>query len=427
MYLLSATGGGDMSMIILDIAIIVLFGLLMGRLAECVKIPDVTGYLIAGLILGPVSGLLGHRIISTDALNSYHIISNIALGFIAFQVGNELWLPKLKKTGVKIAIITVIQAIATVAAVIALLLAFGVELPIALVLGAIAAATAPAPIMIIIKKYRTKGELTDTILPVVGLDDAVGVIIFGILLSISVGLAGSTEAHATFWDTIKHPVMELGYSLLIGSFVGIATGLALKTITKNHERQAKNLNVVIIAVFITTGLALYFNASPILTPMIAGAFVTNLINKDCYRTEEHTIVQFIPPLMILFFTMAGAELDFSVLASAGIVGVGYIVGRIIGKYFGSMVGCKVTKSSKTVSKYLGLSLLPQSGVAIGLASAAYIAFEGIGFMVDGELISNYYADIIKNVTLAAVLVFELFGPFLVKMAFKKSNEITLGE
>ena len=416
MLLLSTAGTSDFSHILVDIAIILLVGLVMGRLAEKVKIPDVTGYLIAGLILGPISGLFGHRLISEVSLHSYSIISNIALGFIAFQVGNELWLGKLRRTGMKIVIITVVQAVATVLAVIAILLAFGVALPITLVLGAIAAATAPAPIMILVKKYRTKGELTDTILPVVGLDDAVGVIIFGILLSISISIAGNSGEMLTIWETVKHPIIELGYSILIGSFVGIATGLALKTITNNHERSSKNLNVIIISVFLTTGLALYFNASPILTPMIAGAVVTNLINKECYRTEEHTIVQFIPPLMILFFTMAGAELNFEVVAAAGIVGLGYILGRLIGKIFGSMLGCKLTKSSPIVSKYLGLSLLPQSGVAIGLAAAAWIAFDG----VDNEM-----GAIIKNVTLAAVLCFELVGPILVKMAFKRAGEITV--
>jgi Kef-type K+ transport system membrane component KefB len=414
MFLLSSTGNVEVSSVIIDLALIILVGLIMGRLAEMVKIPDVTGYLVAGLLLGPVSALFGHQIISTESLEDYHIISHIALGFIAFQVGNELWFGKLKKTGSKIAIITIIQAVATVGVVIALLLAFGQDLPIALVLGAIAAATAPAPIMILVKKYRTKGELTDTILPVVGLDDAVGVIIFGVLLSISISIAGNTGEALTFLEMIKHPMIELGYSIAIGTFVGLATGYALKTITPNHERQAKNLNVVIISVFISTGLSLYFNASPILTPMISGAVVTNLINKECYKTEEHTIVQFIPPLMIMFFTMAGAELDFTVIGSAGIIGVGYIVGRIIGKYFGSMFGCKITKSSSVVSKNLGISLLPQSGVAIGLASAAYIAFEYVNFE---------YAVIIKNVTLAAVLIFELFGPFLVKTAFQRAGEI----
>ena len=412
MILLSASATSDVAMIIIDIAIILLAGLIMGRLAEKIKIPAVTGYLVAGLVIGPVLGLV-------KDLEHYHIISNIALGFIAFQVGNELWLGKLKKTGGKIVVITIIQAVATTGLVIALILPFA-STSIALVLGAIAAATAPAPIMMIVKKYRTKGELTDTLLPVVGLDDAVGVILFGVLLSIAVSLMSSTGEVLTFIELVKEPAIEIGYSIAIGTFVGVATGIALKTIDNDHERKEKNLHVVIIAVFVTTGLAMYFHASPILTPMIAGAFVTNLINKECYRTEEHTIVEFIPPLMILFFTIAGAELDFSVLLSVGFIGGAYIVGRIIGKYFGSMLGCRITKSSSNVSKYLGLSLLPQSGVAIGLSIAAYGAFTAIGTDT-GDLA----ADIVKNVTLAAVLIFELFGPFLVKMAFTKSGEIRL--
>lgn len=419
MLLLSSTGSADVSMIIMDIAIIIFTGLVMGRLFEAIKIPAVTGYLVAGLILGPISGLFGHQIITDDAIEKYHIISNIALGFIAFQVGNELWFGKLKRTGIKIVIITIIQALATTGLVIALLLPV-TDVAVALVLGAIAAATAPAPIMMIVKKYRTKGPLTDTLLPVVGLDDAVGVIMFGILLSIAVSITQSSGEALTAWELVKEPIIEIGYSIAIGSFVGVATGVALKTIDINHERHEKNLNVVIIAVFITTGLALYFHASPILTPMIAGAWVTNLINKECYKTEEHTIVQFIPPLMILFFTIAGAELKFDVVAQAGMIGAGYVVGRILGKYFGSMVGCKVTKSEPSVSKYLGLSLLPQSGVAIGLAIAAYGAFKALGTDT-----GDNYAETVQNVTLAAVLFFELFGPVLVKMAFKKSNEITL--
>lgn len=412
MILLSATAGIDVPMIIIDLSLILLAGLIMGRLAEAVKIPAVTGYLVAGLFIGPIFGLV-------DNLESYHIISNIALGFIAFQVGNELWFGKLKKTGAKIVIITIVQAFATTGLVIALILPFA-STSIALVLGAIAAATAPAPIMMIVKKYRTKGELTDTLLPVVGLDDAVGVILFGILLSIAVSLMASSGEAITFVELIKEPVIEIGYSIVIGTVVGAATGIALKTIDKDHERTEKNLNVVIIAVLVTTGLALYFHASPILTPMIAGAFVTNLIDKDCYRTEEHTIIGFIPPLMILFFTIAGAELDFSVLLSVGFIGGAYIVGRIIGKYYGSMLGCKMVKSSPNVYKYLGLSLLPQSGVAIGLSIAAFVAFDELGTSTGSEA-----ADIVKNVTLAAVLIFELFGPVLVKMAFKRSGEIRL--
>ena len=398
----------ESAIMIIDIAIIVLAGLVMGRLAELIKIPDVTGYLLAGLLIGPV-----FHIIEFETLESLHVISQIALGFIAFQVGNELWLGKLKKSGKKILIITIIQAVATTSFVIAGLMFFA-ELPVALVLGAIAAATAPAPIMMIVKKYRTKGELTDTLLPVVGLDDAVGVIMFGVLLSISVSLIGSDHGSLSMLEILRGPVIEIGISILIGVVVGVVTGFAIKTIDNNHERESKNLNVAVIAIFITTGLALYFHASPILTPMIAGAVTTNLINKECYHVEEKTINFFIPPLMIAFFTIAGAELQFEVLTTVGMIGIVYFIGRILGKMIGSYVGCKVCHTSPDVQKYLGLSLLPQSGVAIGLSIAAYTAFASINME---------YALAIKNVVLAAVLAFELFGPLLVKLAFKRSNEI----
>ncbi len=412
MMILSSATHSATALLIFDVGLIVLAGLIVGRLAEMIKIPDVTGYLVAGLILGPV-----FHLVSEENLESLRFIQQIALGFIAFQVGNELWFGKLRKTGAKILVITIVQAVATVVLVILGISLFAEHISIALILGAIAAATAPAPIMMIVKKYRTKGELTDTLLPVVGLDDAVGVIIFGILLSISISLLGAGGEHAAtgVWALLEGPMVEIGLSILIGSVIGVATGLAVKTIDRNREREVKNLNVTVIAVLVTTGLALYFGGSAILTPMIAGAIVTNMINKECYEVEEKTITTFIPPIMIAFFVIAGAELDFSVLLTVGGVGAMYVIGRIIGKVAGSYIGCKVCKSSPMVQKYLGLSLLPQSGVAIGLSFAAYIALEGAGF--------KEYAEVVKNVVLAAVLVFELFGPLLVKMAFKGADEI----
>lgn len=410
MMILSSVAHSASAILIFDVGLIVLAGLIVGRLVELIKIPDVTGYLIAGLLLGPIFGL-----ISQDTLHTLEFIPQIALGFIAFQVGNELWFGKLKKTGAKIAVITIVQAVATVVLVILGISIFAEHISIALILGAIAAATAPAPIMMIVKKYRTKGELTDTLLPVVGLDDAVGVVIFGILLSISISLLGTGGEATSVWGLLEGPVIEIGISILIGSVVGVLTGFAIRTIDANREREVKNLNVAVIAVLITTGLALYFGASAILTPMIAGAIVTNMINKECYEVEEHTISAFVPPIMIAFFTIAGAELDFAVLLTVGGVGAAYIVGRIIGKVLGSYFGCKICHTSSNVQKYLGLSLLPQSGVAIGLSFAAVTALTEAGF-ID-------YGNQIKSVVLAAVLVFELFGPLLVKLAFKGSHEI----
>lgn len=410
MVLLSTAANSDLSTMIVNIGIIILAGLFMGRLFEMVKVPAITGYIVAGLLLGPIT-----HIISPEDLSHLSVISDIALGFIAFQVGTELWFGKLKKSGTKIVVITIVQAVLTTL-VVAGLTSFFVDLPIALLLGAIAAATDPVPIMMLIKKHKTKGELTDTILPVVGLDDAVGVVLFGIILSISMTLMTTTSTGLNLIEMFKEPIMELLISAVLGLGFGAVSGLAARNIQHTPDKGEKYLNVIVITVFLTTGAALWLGASPILTPMIAGTVVTNLIDKSCYRIEEETIRFFVPPIMIAFFTIAGAELRFDVVITAGIVGLIYVIGRIIGKCFGAYAGSTMVKSGPTVKKYLGMSLLPQSGVAIGLSIAAYSAVSTIDMQA---------ALVIKNVILASVLFFELTGPILVKISFIKSKEMTV--
>lgn len=412
MSLLNVAIDPELSRIVIDLGIVILLGFAVGRAFELIKIPAVTGYLVAGLILGPVSGYM-----SVEYLQHFNVIGEVALGFIAFQVGNELWLGKLRKSGMRIVIVTVIQAVLTTALV-AFLTSFFVDLPVALMIGAIAAATSPAEIMMLTKKYKTKGELTDTILPVVGLDDAVGVVMFGTLLSISISLAGNGAGEVGFLHMLVEPLIEIVKSIVIGAVIGFISGKAIQTISHNNERKEKNLNIVIITVLLTTGAAILTGASAILTPMVAGAVVTNLINKECFVLEEETIRFFIPPLMIAFFTTTGAQLQFDVILAAGVVSIIYIVGRIIGKFVGAYLGATVTKSSSKVKKYLGIGLLPQSGVAIGLSVASFNAFQGVNME---------YALVIKNVILASVLFFALTGPVLVKIALFKAGENTVQE
>ena len=392
--------------VITNVGVILLVGYIFGKLAEKVKVPAITGYLLAGLLLGPIT-----QFISIEDTKSMKIVSEVALGFIAFQVGNELWFGKLKYTGIKILIITIIQAIMT-SMIVFLLLLIVTDVTIALILGAIAAATAPAPIMMLINKYRTKGELTETIVPIVGLDDAVGVILFSILLSIGIGISVTTGSSGI--AMLIEPVIEITLSILIGGIIGGVSGIIIRTMRDNSEKKENNLEIVIITVFATTGIAITFGASPILTPMIAGMVVTNLINKETYVLENENIRFFIPIIMIAFFTIAGAELQFDVILSAGLIGVVYIIGRTIGKMFGCFIGTTITKSSSKVKKYLGIGMLPQSGVAIGLSVAAYNEI---------SMINIDYANTIKNVVLASVLFFALIGPVLVKIAFYKSGEL----
>jgi len=397
------------TIIIINVGVILLLGFLLGKLAERLRFPAITGYLVAGLILGPITHFLNAA--ETDSLK---IISDIALGFIAFQVGNELWFGKLKVTGKKIAIITIVQALTTTIVVFLSLLLF-THISIALILGAIAAATAPAPIMMLINKYKTKGELTDTIVPIVGLDDAVGVILFSVLLSLGISLAGNDFAGVGI-EIVLEPLLEIGMSIAVGVVVGLLAGFSIKTITNNIERREKNLDVVIITVFASTGLALLFGGSSILTPMIAGMVVTNLINKESYILENENIRFFIPTIMIAFFTIAGAELQFGVVMSVGVIGLIYIVARTIGKISGSFIGTSIVKSTPKVRKYLGIGMLPQSGVAIGLSIAAYNTMNAVNVE---------YAETIKNVVLASVLFFALLGPVLVKIAIDKTGEMTI--
>lgn len=407
MIFLSTVSSGDTAQLIIYAGLIILLGLLFGRLAEMIKIPAITGYLVAGLVLGPILNIVHH-----DSIQSLSFLSDIALGFIAFQVGNELWMGKLKKSGMKIVIITVLQAVLTTVIVTLLAMIF-IDFSVAIILGAIAAATAPAPIMIIVKKYQTKGELTNTVLPVVGLDDAVGVIMFGIALSLGITFMGTSAGETSFLSAMVEPIKEIGLSIALGLGIGLISGFAIKTISPDRDRQEKNLIVVTVTVLLTTGSSLLLGASPILTPMIAGTIVTNMINKDCYVLEEKTIRFFVPPIMIAFFTIAGASLQFDVILAAGAVGMMYIIGRTIGKIGGAYVGTSLVKSSPNVRKNLGITLLPQSGVAIGLSIAAYNAISSIDMN---------FALTIQNVVLAAVLVFELFAPLLVKLAFDKAGE-----
>lgn len=408
MYLLASGFENSIALILVKIGVLILAGMIMGKVAERIRIPEVSGYLIAGLILGPVFGF-----INQNDVTSFEIITNIALGFIAFQVGNEFWLGKLKKTGIKVIIITIVQALLTTLIVTLFALLF-VDLYIALVLGAIAAATAPAPIMMIVKKYKAKGELTDTLVPLVGFDDAVGVLMFGILLTISVTMINPSTTSINLFQVIKDPIIEIGISILIGSIIGLITGLLIRTVDIGEGQQEKDLDVIIVAVFLTTGSAMLFHASPILTPMIAGAIVTNMINKKTYKIEELTLRSFIPPIMILFFTIAGASLQFDVIISAGLIGITYILSRILGKLLGAYLGSVIAKANRNVKRHLGFALLPQAGVAIGLSVAAYNLISP--FDLEG-------AQVIKNVILASVLIFELSGPLLVKMSLEKSGDI----
>lgn len=387
------------------LCLMILLGLVLGKLAEKIGVPAVTGYILAGVLVGPVLGLVDEKVV-----NGLEIISNIAIGFIAFSIGMELWLPKYKHSSKQILIVTMVQAAITTLVVIGAVYIFKQDLALALMLGAIACATAPAPIMMIVKRYKASGPVTDTLLPVVGLDDGAGIIIFGVCLSVSKALVSGTDVN--FTAAILKPLLELGLSIVVGALIGFLLGIlsnkVIKKLTK-HDRNDTYLTVTLISVFVSVLASHSFGLSSILVPMSIGIVFTNMIDKESFKTQTKVVDKFTPPLMIAFFTLAGAELDFKILISAGVTGIIYIIARVVGKMGGAYIGCSLAKTDKVIRNNLGITLLPQGGVAIGMVISAANELGDLG-------------KTIQTIVLAGIFIYELVGPILVKHTLTKIGE-----
>ena len=373
-------------------------GLLLTRVVKLVHLPNVTGYLIAGLLIGPYC----FKLLPMDALNSMNIITVAALGFIAFSIGSEFKLKHIKAIGGKVITITVFQAMGAVILVDLVLCLCGFEVPMALALGAIATATAPAATLMVVRQYRAKGELTSTLLPVVAMDDAIGLVVYSVSVSIAQMVAAGTAF--SFSATILTPLLEIVLSLLIGG----ALGLVLALSNRFFHSKANRLCLSITAVFLGVAIAKQFNLSDLLLCMSIGAVYVNL-RDDAIETLEHTDT-WTPPLFMLFFVISGAELDVTALPSVGLIGIIYIVVRALGKYFGAFLGATVVKASPNIRKYLGVTLLPQAGVAIGMAQLVLTQLP-------------QYGARIQAVVLCATLIYELVGPVCTKLALAKAGEI----
>ena len=373
-------------------------GLLMTRIMKKINLPNVTGYLIAGLIAGPYC----LKFFSAGELDNMTVVTNAALGFIAFSIGGEFKLSALKQLGAKIFVITLFEAVGASVLVSAVLLAMGYNAPLALVLGAIASATAPAATLMVVRQYKASGPVTSTLLPVVAIDDAVCLMLFSILSSV----AKTIEAGNGFqvYATIVKPLIEIVLSLVIGFAVGIVLSLC----SKFFKSRANRISLVVTAVFLGVGLSELMGLSSLLLCMAIGAALANfspVSDAVLEGTDRWT-----PPLFMLFFVISGAQFNFSILPQVGLVGVAYILLRSFGKYFGAMAGCAIVKTEKTVRKYLGITLLPQAGVAIGMAQ--------LSLTVVPE-----YGEQIRAIVLCATLIYELVGPLLTKSALTKAGEI----
>lgn len=374
------------------------FGLLLTRPAKKIGLPNVTAYLVAGLIVGPYC--LG--IIPKNSTETLGAVTTAALGFIAFSIGSEFKISDLKLVGARITVITLFESLCAVALVDAALIIAGFPLPLSLTLGAIAAATAPAATLMVVRQYKAKGPVTSTLLPVVAMDDAVCLIAFAVSSSLSFALASGAEL--TFRAAVLEPLFEIAMSLLVGFFIGLAATYFIKFF---HSR-ANFLCISAASVLLGVGVAEQFNLSSLLLCMMVGATIANMCNKSDKVfdvTDGWT-----PPLFMLFFVISGAQLDIAAIPSLGVIGIIYIFVRVIGKCSGAALGAKLTHSEPTVCKYLGVTLLPQAGVAIGMAQLSLSRLP-------------QYGTQIQAVILCATLIYELVGPVLTKRALTAAGEI----
>ena len=405
---------------LLSLSIAVFAGLMLSRLAKIVKLPAVTAYLVAGILIGPyvlgAIGVPGLGFVSMDDIKTYSILSDVALGFIAFSIGNEFRLAQLKKTGRQATVIGIVQAVATTVLVDAALIGLHflipdkLPLPSAIILGAVASATAPAATLMVVRQYKSKGPLTDILLPIVALDDAVGLVLF----AISFGVARALMAgHVDIISIILEPILEVVCSLLLGAIMGFLFNFFEQFFHSRSKRIAMSVTFVMLTValsmleFHIAGIHIAF--SPLLVCMMLGTIFCNI----CDFSEElmDRVDRWTAPLFILCFVISGAEVEWSVFRDPIIVCVGlvYILSRCGGKYLGARSSAALTKCDPNIVKYLGITLFPQAGVALGMAIKA----EAIG--PEGAIVAN--------ITLFSVLVYELVGPFLTKISLQKAGEI----
>lgn len=398
------TRGGIRLDLIVKIGIALAIGIVGGKLAKLVKLPSVSGYLIAGLFVGPA--LFGDfAIIDQTELKSLTFISELALAFIAFYIGSEFVIKDLVKYGKNVFIITIAEVLGAVLLVFSVMyFIFNKDFAFSIVIASMSAATAPAATLMVMRQYRAYGPMTKTLLSVVALDDVVGIILFGIAMSLAkVSVSGEALSAVKI---ITGPIIEIFGSLLLGFLLGLLLTLVAR---KQKASDKDDLQVIsLIAIFLGVGLANMLNLSPLLTNIVIGMTLVNLMKKSNRVFES--VDGFVAPFYVLFFTFAGASLDLKVLLQVGIIGITYVFARGIGKYLGSFVGGKIVKAEDKVTNFLGLGLLPQGGISIGLS-----------VLVATQL--PEYAVVINTIIMFSVLIYETSGPIFSKLAISLAGEI----
>lgn len=413
--------------ILLSLATALFAGLLMSRVVKHLHLPAVTGYLIAGILVGPYClGALGVNGLGFVApsetgvsisVGTFDLISKVALGFIAFEIGNEFRLSELRKIGRQVVIISLTESLGAVLLVDCALVALHfimpdkISLSLAITMGAIAAATAPAATLMVVNQYKAKGKVTELLLPIVALDDAIGLIVFAVSSGAANALAvGKVSVMAV----LVEPVVEIVASLILGALFGALLSFVERYFHSRNNTMDISITIVLFAVAITLCTVriggVDFGFSTLLVCMMLGTVFCNLSKK--YEGVMDRSTRWANPVLILFFVLSGADLDFSVFASAAAVGMGivYLIARSAGKYLGATFGAKITRSAPEAVKYLGITLLPQAGVALGMSLTAAETLGADGIMI-------------RNIVLFGVFIYEMVGPMLSKIALTRSGDI----
>ena len=384
--------------IVLYLSLAIVVALLMTRVTRLVRLPNVTAYLIAGVLIGP--GVL--NLLNSDSIGTLSVLTSVSLGFIAFSIGDEFKLSTLKQIGSQAMIITLFEALGAIVLVDCITVALGFPPAMCITLGALAASTAPAATLMVVRQYKADGPLTRMLLPVVAADDAIGLIAYSISINVAIALAQHESLNIV--STFLIPLVQIAVALLSGALIGFAAALSHRFFRSHTNR----MSIAIAGVFACTALADQFGLSSLLMCMAMGAVYVNL--RDDAERVLGCVDDWTYPLFMLFFVISGASLDLGSLPKVGLLGLVYIVTRFGGKWVGSYLGSTLTHQPDVIRQNIGFALMPQAGVAIGMATLAAAQLPGYGTQV-------------QTVILAGTLVYELIGPLSAKFALSRAHEI----
>lgn len=405
--------------LLFNVAFLLVIGIVGGNIAEKFHLPRVTGYILVGMLFGP--SVLG--LIDKSFLKDISIIKELTLGFIGFNIGMELNRTVLNKHGSKIMHITFFQALFTFTVVFSAVyfIAREYKLTYALILASISTVTTPAPIVACMRSYHTKGRISEYICPIVAIDDMIGIILFSLVLPFSIYFAGHSGTDITNGDIFLGPILNIGFSVVVGSLLGYFMTRILK-----YYKNSDNISIVLvifIAVVIGVSIGEVYGASDILLPLVMGMILANGIDSRLLEKFKSNTDAIVLPLLLVFFTISGADIHIQSFALIGGLGAVYVVIRIFGKIVGTRIASSVIHENGNIKKYLGWTMVPQGGVALDMAILAEVRF----FQVYSDTGQEYYSELGTNIftiILSAIIIYKIVGEVLVKWAFKKAGEIT---